>query len=198
MVFTYNLWNATITYDTAAPFGAYADLGNSNGNDVGFGLPLGPKDTLWMVGAWFYRGTDYGKLQLELATTTMDASSVGPYYGTISIADPSTPAATWYSPNTSFSHDGYSASPTWAFNWWSPFWLLGSDGTMLTADGTASAGERLVIAGTREFATGGGDESVYWWVRLRVNGKNGSSSGYKARIAGLQVVRFTGTGYPTS
>jgi hypothetical protein len=40
---------------------------------------------------------------------------------------------------------------------------------------------------------GGGDGSVVWWLRVRVNGKNASSSAYRARIYSLEVVRVEQT-----
>lgn len=199
--FSYNQWSATATQDLTAPFGGYADLGNSNGNRVGFGAPLGPSQTFWRVGMWYYTGPDYGKLQLNLATTYVnEIGATGGTYGTAySIQDLFTPgAASWYVQDPvdgDWTLDGYAAVGAWAFNWFDEFWIMGPDGQQLSADGvTTPAGPRKAFADQSDFAAGG-DDSVYWWVSVKVNGKNASSTGHKGRVAGLTCARITGSGY---
>lgn len=199
LVHAYNLWNHTCVHDITAPFSAYADLGNSNGNDVGFGCPLGPTNSLWITGLWYYKGPDYGKLTFEMTTTTVDTltGTSGDVWSNVAILDPLYDPATWYTLQAPAFVDGYQATEAWAFNWFLPFWVAGPDGQQLSANGTLSATgtpDHRIIAGTSDMAAGG-DESVYWWLRVRVDGKNASSSGYKAKVAGFQTARLTGTGF---
>lgn len=201
MNFVQNLWTATATVDAASPWNGYADLGNSDGNYVGFGCPLGPSETFWRVGIWFYQDTDYGRLKLQLGTTRVDefAATSGSYGTAYSIQDPFTPSViTWYDfdvADPTNQLDGYSVTPGWTFNFFQPFWIMGPDGQQLATNGvTTPAGPRKAFADQSDFAAGG-DDSVYWWPRLIVNGKNASSTGFKARVSGMTVARITGSGY---
>lgn len=196
-VFQYNQWTASFTADSAAPFGGYADLGNTDGNRTGFGLPLGPYASFWMVRIWYYRDTDYGKLDLEMATTKVDelTATSGGSGTAYSIEDIFNGPASWYHPSGGYTIDCYSATPGWTTNFFQPFWVWGSDGQMLSAHGTSTpAGVRKPFGTVSDMAAGG-DESVWWWIRVKVNGKNASSSGYKARVAGITCARMTGSGY---
>ncbi len=66
--------------------------------------------------------------------------------------------------------------------------FMGTPGTPLTADATDDTDPGVV--------------DVYrpglYTLRLRVTGKNASSSGYKVRLQGMKLRRFNAISYPTT
>lgn len=205
------------TYDAAAPFGAYiSSIGATQANaeeGIYFGLgPLGPR-TSWGVDLIMRQGPDSGKVIVEFGTTPVDEqgwslevgypppgigtdkSIVTPYQST-GIGSGGGEFSGWWQADTAFTGiDLYSAVNTdWEYwPWYSfstaPFWVLGDDGSMLTAHGQNGP---VDAANQQCFITGGGDQA--WWMRIRANGKNASSSGYGFRLAGFRMYRQNGDG----
>ena len=186
----------TFTRDSAAPFGGYITSSGADGDFIGFGLPLGPRGSGWAVSLWAENGSDKGKIQIEWATVSVDELAAYAAGSDVSIIDPGEQSLTYYKTTptgaASSLSDWYAAGTSWGFvAQSSPIVVSGADGQMLAADGVANGdwfyGEDMM---------GGGDASVYWWIRLRVNGKHASSSSYVAKIAGLTIYRLNGNGQP--
>lgn len=192
----------TAVADSAAPWGGYIE---STVDDDWFAFPmqLGPQYSGWAVAVWYYAASDAGKFEIDWATSPADERSntpTGPIGSSTSMISPldwaywGADAFSWYNTaNTGdLSHtykvDAYSVSPGWGnpVVERSPFVIMGADGTMLTANGSAST---LDFEWNRDF-NGGGGRDVVWWCRIHTNGKNASSSGYRTRIAGITVYPF--------
>jgi hypothetical protein len=188
--------------DLTAPFGGY--LSTTVDHDYfSFAMPnLGPQGSSYAVAVWYYGGPDAPQLEIQWATGSIDeaGSTSGPIGSDTSIVGPNDVAFwsatdfSWYHTNNagdtahSWKWDAYAASGGWDLVIErSPFYLAGVDGTPLTANG-GSVGD---FEWNRSF-NGGGGPDIAWWVRILVNGKNGSSSGYNAKIAGIRVYRFNG------
>lgn len=183
--------------DLTAPWGGYVET-TVNDDWIAFGMQLGPQYTGHGVGLWFGRGPDHGKYEIEWATSSIDefaATTIGSATSIITPQDTTSwgaPAFNWYNAASTlqwdYRHDAYSAGASWDFiPAMSPFWLGGTDGTMLSAN--ASGFGNWTVA--QEF-NGGGGPNIVWWCRVRVYDKNASSSGYKCRIAGARIYRLSG------
>lgn len=189
------------TYDTTAPFGGYVST-SVDDDWIYFGMPLGPALSGWGVDMWVWQDDDVGILDIEWATLPIDELSAYSLGSAISIIDPiefPQPSMTWYNTNNlvdlgnSYRVDPYTAgTPAWLMvAARSPIVITGADGDMLSSNGTTPSPDTWFW---NRAMNGGGDFSVYWWVRVRVNGKNASSSAYNARIAAMRVVRMNGNG----
>lgn len=175
--------NATAVADATAPFGAYMELDVTAGGLVIIGCPLGPAGSRWRVDIWYSKGPDYGELDLSWQTTPAEVTGVTseavtePYTG-----DPwyyadagAAPQIDCYNAGTVITYDTQISLMT----------PTGADGDMLTADGAPSG----VFTNTQEM-NGGGDGSVWWWLKAQTATKNASSSGYRARIHLLRIARI--------
>ncbi len=184
--------------DLTSPWGGYVET-TVNGDWIAFGMPnLGPQFSGYGVAVWYNDGPDYGKFQIEFATSSIDEFSDTGIGSATSVTTPQdetiwgAPAFNWYNAASSLQWnyivDPYSASPAWDFvPAISPFWLGGTDGTPLTANASGLGNWTIAKA-----FNGGGGPDIAWWCRIRVNGKNGSSSGFRCRIAGIRVYRLSG------
>lgn len=182
--------------DSTAPGGGYILSGASDGNYITFGLgTLGPAGSGWAVSMWAENGSDKGKTQIEWATTSADESQYG-QGTTVSIADPAEANPTFYHTTTGGASpslvDWYSGGTSWGFaSQLSALVVNGADGEMLSGNGIPDGdwfyGEDM---------DGGGDPTVAWWVRIRVDGKNASSSSYVAKIAGVTIYRLNANAQP--
>lgn len=187
--------------DSTAPGGGYIENTSQDQEFIMFGMPLGPLGSGWAVNVWAGNGLDKGILQLEWATTTADELSYFNIGSDVSIADPAEVFSVTGSPlpfykttqggSASSAIDWYGGSGWGFISLRSPLVVAGADGQMLAADGTANTG---FVAHDNMY--GGGDPSVYWWLRMRVNGKNASSSGYNMKIAAVYVARYNANGVP--
>lgn len=185
----------TFTRDSTAPYGGYITSSGANQDFIGFGLPLGPKGSGWAVSMWAEQGDGHGKIQIEWATVSVDEFAGYAAGSDVSIIDPGEQSLTYYHTTTGGAAPSLSdwyAGSGWGFvSQQSALVVAGDDGDMLSANGVNNGdwfyGQDM---------GGGGDPSVYWWIRLRVDGKNASSSGYLAKIAGLTVYRLNGNGQP--
>lgn len=193
------------TDDSAAPFGGYIST-TVDKDYFQFAMPnLGPQGSSYAVAVWYYGNTDAPQLEIEWATGPIDeaGNTTGPIGSDTSIVGPwdvavwSATDFSWYNTNNagdashSWKWDSYATGG--GIGWdvvveRSPFVIMGVDGTPLTANGSAST----TFEWNREF-NGGGGPGIAWWVRVLVNGKNASSSGYHAKIAGIRVYRFNGS-----
>lgn len=189
------------TTDSAAPFGGYVST-TVNDDWMYFGMPLGPRLTGWSVDLWVWNDDDVGKLDIEWATLGVDELASYTLGSAISIIDPiefPQPTMTWYNTNNlgdlgnSYRIDPYTAgAPSWVcYPARSPIVITGADGDMLSSNGTTPSPDTWTW---NKAMNGGGDSSVYWWMRFRVNGKNASSSAYNAKVAAARVVRMNGNG----
>lgn len=184
------------TFDNTAPFGAYIDE-TTDGSWFTFAMPLGPRYSMWAVNVWYQRSSDGGIIELEWATTSIDQIGTDTYGSVRSIANPpGDVGASWYYPSATASHyqiDTYNAGTSWVHARRSRIIIVGADGVMLSADGATASDVTGVYEGltaTQKAMNGGGDPSVMWWLRLKCNGKNASSSGFRMRVAGVSVVRI--------
>jgi len=196
--------------DTAAPFGGYiSSVGAANGKGIYLGLgPLGP-GTGWWVDLWLRQGNDSGNVLVEYGTTPADEYNNSSTYnvGTLnSAADPSLDPnfSGWFSPQAGADTIQLYAAGGTAWDVYvkqASFYVSGADGAMLTANGDTTAANPPAIP---EFfagqygMNGGGDASVYWWIKIRSSGKNASSSGYGFRFAGYRLYRMNGDGMGVS
>lgn len=196
-------WDAVL--DATSPFEGYALYTTVDQDWFAFALPtLGPRYTGYAVAVWFYGDTDYGKFDIEWSTNVIDEfGNTSPAYGSAtSVLGPNDiiydngPDFNWYNTNNlsdgshTYRNDCYRTGG--GVGWQgiierSPFFLGGADATPLTADGTATGD----FEWNMEF-NGGGGPDIAWWMRILVNGKNASSSGYKCRIGKIMVYRFNG------
>lgn len=190
----------TWVYDLATPFsGGYIDSTAFNTDLKGmiFGLgPLGP-GTAWGIDIWAKAGPDQGKLQIEYGTTLSDELSEAGFGSENSGTAPDETLAAfsgwWKSGNTGVRGDNIDLYNAVAQPWSNSIIkdrgriaVGGADGSMLTADGTTSG-----LWSDQKLVNGGGDKSVFWWLKLSVNGKHASSSAYGLKIAGFRMYRQT-------
>lgn len=187
------------TYDTTVPWGGYVET-TVDGDWIAFGMPnLGPRYTGYGVAVWFRDFADAGKFQIEFATSSVDEFSNTTGIGSAtSIVTPQddtvwgAPAFNWYNAASSlqwdYRLDAYAAAPGDNFApAISPFWIGGADGTALTANASGTGNWT-----TAKAFNGGGGPDIAWWCRVRVNGKNAASAGYRCRIYGIRVYRLSG------
>ena len=192
-------WKAAAMWDTGSvskvvdptvPFGGYLEI-NGDGKYFVVGMPLGPKGSTWAISMGYRTATDGGKLVFDWQTTSVDGTFGGATVYPESVEGAQENNSTYYKDNsaTATHQDFYSATPGDFFTaTYAPIQIGGDDGALLSADGTASA--RAIDGLTQRVMNGGGDGSVMWWLRVRVSGHNGSSTGYKARIYYLAVKRM--------
>jgi hypothetical protein len=149
------------------------------------GCPLGPKGSRWAVDLWWGKGADYGDIDFEWQTTSVDVPGSTSEY----VAEPVTSNPWYKSDMTKTLVTGYNAvTINTSDTQLGGIIPNGADGTMLSADGTASAF-------TYRYMNGGGDASVWWWLRLKSTTKNAASTGYRMRIHGLRIRRTIESGY---
>ena len=180
------------TFDNTVPFGGYVSTTGDGGWMV-MGASPGPRYGLWATQVWCKHGPAQGKIEVNFGTSSVDQINSADAFGsTRSIQDPPSLAGAWYKTSSTTARyviDAYNAGTSWPVRTLSKFLIDGADGAMLAADGT-SAGANF-SADVGKFVAGG-DPSVRWWVRLKVNGKNASSSAHNMDIAGIRLVRING------
>lgn len=164
----------TYTIDAAAPGGGYAE-NTADGAEQSWLVNLGPEDSAWKILVVGAKGTDYGILDVCLASAPPDS-----FWG----ADLGYPMDT-----TSITYvvleslDFYAGAPAAYPNTTNaqPFKIDGADGDVGTAF-TAGAGS---YSGQDIWDGGSGMHRV----KLEVNGQNGSSGGYRMRISQVWIMR---------
>lgn len=183
--FTGGGWGGWVA-DAAAPFGGY--YGGQNTQNAYFivGAAIGPATSRWAFDVWRMGGPDFGILTCEIQTQPLlDSGYANPQQQ--AILSPSTTDPWYKAAGTGVFNtiDCYAVAPTnSAIYNVSLFAPTGSDGQMLTADGTSHAD----YTNTSDVVAGG-DGSVFWWFRFKVATKNASSTGYKMGVNFLKLRR---------
>ena len=175
--------------DPTVPYGGYIEI-NGDGKYFVVGMPLGPKGSTWTIAMGYRTATDGGKLLFDWQTTAVDGTFGGGTAYPESVEGAQENNSTYYLDNEllTMHQNFYSASPGDFFSsGYAPIQIGGDDGDMLSDDGAAST--RPIDGLGQHVMNGGGDGSVMWWLRVRVSGKDASSSGFKARIYYLAVKR---------
>lgn len=193
----FNQNGVTPVLDATAPYTGYLEYNGSDGSFVVVGMPLYPRYSAWVVTVWYERGPSAGILEFQWATATVDEYADNAIGSSASIARP--PAdipADWFvvgGATSNYQLDMYNAGASWVYAKRSDFVIVGDDGVQLSADGTvpSTTGMDWTAGNTRAFDAGG-DPSLYWYLRLYINGKNPSSSSYDCKLAGVTVSRYTG------
>jgi hypothetical protein len=188
------------TTDTSLPTDGY--LGASSVDDhILLGFPLGPYGSIWSVGFGYHQNTSGGTFRTEWGTTKIDEageyalgwpSDPSPFGTETSVAHPITLEGS--ANEVDFYHTGgddYNLNTAGSDAWvWvdnrSEFVIAGDNGSKLSANGVAMSSSPWpdnYFNGPRAFMTGGGDPSVYWWMRLRI------TSAGPVRIGWIKVYR---------
>lgn len=164
----------TYTIDAAAPGGGYAE-NTADGAEQSWLVNLGPEDSAWKILVVAAKGTDYGKLDVMVASAPPDSFW--------------TPDTAYPSDTTSITYvllenlDFYAAAPAAYPN--TPnaqvFKVNGADGDVGTSF-TAGAG---IYAGQQIWDGGPGMQRV----KLQTNGQNGSSAGFRMRLSQVWIMR---------
>jgi hypothetical protein len=134
------------------------------------GARLGPKGSNWAFSISYLRGPDFGKIYLDAATAIENLDGTVTDIGTV----------TWV--NIAGNQDGYLAAAGIGGNngaW--PFFMDGEDGAQLTTWNNVTT-----------HADGG---AGIWLFKIRINGKNAASTGFKGAIFELGIVRYDTTGF---
>ena len=165
--------------------------GATDGDFITRIVRLGPQGSIWNV--WYVsdEGTDYGKVKFQLASLSENADATVSGFTDVTGAMEATElegdAVTFYdlSALNGVTHDDhYAAAPVtgtlWEQEW--QFRIMGSAGTELTATPTYSAN-------TNTFHANGGPG--LYALRLIVDGKNASSTGYRVRVRDWRIYRNT-------
>lgn len=184
-----NFW--TITNVTPDAYGSIKYESATDGDGFQAAVRLGPYGSRWGMAFVAEKGPDCGKMTVQ--------AWVGPedYSGWTTVPDgglqsPYNVSHTYTQFVDVFTQDLYAAgtstlsvaSPSSSIDWR----ILGVDGASLTS---ISGTDPDTGAGVRD-ADGG---SGVWWFRVKVNGKNASSSAYRVTLRGLWVVRMTHDGF---
>lgn len=191
-------WNFVADSAAHPMGGGYMEWSGGNATSDPFrlwmGLPLSPIGSAWAVSVWYFQDTDQGRFSVEWATTSNDEIGATGLGSTTSVVDPFYTPATWYRANNPgagawSSADGgdcYGVTPGWQrVTGIARIALTGAEGAQLAGDGAAPTGDWS----SPQMMNAGAAPSVQWWLSLRVNGKNASSSGYGLKIGGVQVFR---------
>lgn len=189
--------------DTSLPTGGYMQ-GTAIGDSMQFGFPMGPRDSIWSVGLGVYQTTDSGKIKLRWGSTPVDEKTTtetyfgGPGFGygtpkSIThpyVIDGNGPFMDWVD-GPGGEVNLYAAAPAFVWeNTLSEFYFDGADGAMGSAfnsPGTWTIADTL-ITGARHGWNGGGDPSVYTWLRIEISSA-GTGAGTKANIGWVLVYR---------
>jgi len=154
-----------------------------------FKVTLGPKGSIWGFTATWLRRPDGGQFTWGLAShpspnpgrggTNDQGTLEGITAGGLTFVEPSTSGATTYDTYDTSVYDDY-LNGFWAFR------IMGNVGDTLTA----FTNNADTFTG---YATMNGGPGVYT-VRIRVTGKNASSSGYRCELTGGAFLRIDDDG----
>jgi hypothetical protein len=170
------------TVDARVRRNAYLGNVGNDGDYFSHLVTLGPKGSIWAMSASFAIAPDAGKLDFSLASV----ASPNPNRAGVDDAGTLTDNALSYHLLT--SADAYNAAFLDAeLGGTSPFRITGDDG----APFTAFLGANDPYTGFRQIDGGAG---VYA-VRVKVNGKNVASAGFRARMTGLAFYRLDDNGF---
>lgn len=184
--------------DNTAPFGGYFQSTSQNAYII-LGCPLGPAESRWCMDLWWSEGSDYGKFDLEWQTQPALVTAGGVDLGPQAVSEPDS-GGSWYNTaagGTVWQIDAYNATPR-DIDYDDQMCLfspVGDPGDMLTADGTDASGVSPWFWSNTALMNGGADGDVWWFMRLKVKTKSGSSSGYRCRIHGLRIRREISGGW---
>lgn len=173
----------TVTYDSTVYGGAYRGQATpADQNWVAFPCRLGPVGSVWGFDVVYRKGPGYGRLAIDLATSSEDGLTGATGYEGPGLAQQ--PFDVSFVQVNGFAEDGYDAAPSSDFvaQRSVQFRIGGNSGVPLTAFSTDP-----VTGGLR----GDGGPGLYW-VRFRVNGKHASSSGYAFDIQYAAAERVLG------
>lgn len=175
---------------TADQYGTWKWQASTDGNYFVRGFRLGPYGSRWAVALAAERNTDCGKLTFAWATGTENAPNEG-YAVPDGMLDSPWNVNNSYAQFVDFAtQDLYSGSAGIVNPYQvGDFRIKGVDGATLTAltDPDPDLGSGVVAA------DGG---AGIWWLRVRINGKNASSSAYRCAIRGMWILRLTHDGFP--
>lgn len=165
------------TIDTTYPGGGYVQ-NTLDGGYISWNVLLGPKGSIWSWLPMLGEGTDYGKVDFDIGTlpqSTFFADDAGSFQNapnnwvTLETVDCyAAVGSVWRRPSTFQS-----------------FRIKGSAGDV---------GSALSAAGEWVYEWNGGPGPHR--IRLRVNGKNPSSTGFRIRCSGLVLVQFDDSALP--
>lgn len=164
----------TYTIDAAAPGGGYAE-NTADGAEQSWLVNFGPEDSAWKILVVGAKGTDYGKLDVCLASAPPDS------FWTPDVGYPSDTTSITYVVLETL--DFYAAAPAAYPNTANAtvMKINGTDGDVGTSF-TAGAGS---YAGQQIWNGGPGMHRV----KLQTNGQNGSSAGFRMRISQVWLMR---------
>lgn len=166
--------------------GAGGSTTASNGDLFYARFALGPQGSTWKFQIGYVTGPDFGKLQFGLAS---NAETYNPAdgRGTAGRLQPSTGgAAATYTEPLFWTIDGYTAAGGSSYDGLAVVQIGGTAGTAQTSM-TSHTG---YFGGSTGYESNGGP-GIYT-LRLRVNGKSGSSSGYKVGLWNVSAMRIAG------
>lgn len=174
-------YSGAVSYviDSTYPHNGYISQ-SSNNNWIEWIVQLGPRGSLWLPIVQFAKGPDFGKVTLQIASTPYiaDLLSVVGSGGIESSGLPVTFVDVQTFDAYAAVHDPYPTSPQ-VYN---AFEITGTDGTTGTS-----------ITGTNPWNWDGGSGAHF--IRLKTDGKNSSSSGYKKRISSFIMQRVSNDMY---
>lgn len=159
--------------DNTYPHNGYVEQ-TTDQNYIAWPVELGPQGSIWLPIALFDKGPDRGKYELQLAGAEPDTATGVP-------TGPSNIAAGDWKTHANLTYDGYAvgANPyPGSPQIFSAFRINGADG----AKGTAFS------AGFYGLDWDGG--SGGYGIRVKTNGKNAASTGFRRRLSGLVLLRL--------
>jgi hypothetical protein len=175
--------------ETADKYGSWSFEADADQDYFVRGFKLGPYGSRWAVALVAETGPDCGELVFQLATGSEDAPNEGFAVPDGMLDSPYNVSNTYTQFDDFATQDLYNAAPGVV----NPYQLVdfrvkGGDGAAHTAitDPDPDMGAGVV-------ASDGG--AGVWWLRVLIDGKNGSSSGFRATIRSLYVVRLTWDGF---
>jgi hypothetical protein len=143
-----------------------------------FGARLGPKNSVWFISGEFLLGPDFGNINVDFygPVTEEEDGSLTPTVDDVEVAGD----WIWAEMQPAFWGIGYATTER-SDQFCDPLFIIrGDDGVLATTyDPPGGGGD--------DYAIDGG--SGIYYFKMRVDDKNASSSGFKAAVADLWVVR---------
>lgn len=182
--------STTTVASSAAPLGGYLELVGQN-SYVCLGFPLGPRYSAWSFKPIFGMDTDGGIVTVEWQTQGSMFNNAPQWgYGPDNLGSDTN----WYhstvTDNEYYEVNTYSASTDilYATEACPNLYIVGEDGKLVTDNPDTIT---PFYTDTVEW-DGGGDGTVWWWVRMKTKTKDGASSGYTLRLHGYVLRRIAG------
>lgn len=180
-----NQWASTtptVVNDSTYLHGGYHRLNDADGQYIRRLVNIGPKGSYWKFLFTGKTGPDYGIMEISIATALESISYTGDSIGNegeLQDGSVSNTNLTWVTlPDTYDMYTGTEA--LWTYSNVAGFKIMGDPGDVGTA---MSSGD--YDPSTRHWDGGPGPV----WVEFKINGKNGSSSGYKWRLSSAAMIR---------